>query len=66
MKNYRFDNIYFNPACTGDGGKIGDLQSRGTCDVGKVCSPDGNCVGKSLYTIFEIGRFVIFLICLFT
>ena len=54
MKNYRFDNIYFNPACTGDGGKRGDFKSRGTCDVGKVCSPYGNCVGMSLYSILEI------------
>ena len=37
---------WFYPACTGDGGKAGDSQSRGTCDVGKVCSPYGNCTGK--------------------
>ena len=54
MKQYRFDHIHFYPACTGDGGKTGDFQSRGTCDVGKVCSVYGNCTGKSLYIIFKI------------
>ena len=38
----------FYVACTLNNGQSGDGQSRGTCDKGKVCTPNGICVSKSL------------------
>ena len=48
LKGSTFDHNHLNAACTGNGGEAGDYVSHGTCSDGKVCSPNGNCLGKHL------------------
>ena len=42
------DFIHWNAACAGNDGEAGDFTAQGTCNDGKVCSPTGNCEGKTL------------------